>query len=132
VDIRRLGSGDGALLRDGRLRVLEDAPYAFSSSYAREAELGADFWAARVAHSETATTGAIFVALDAGHGVGTAGGFVPRDVPTEATGWGDVGRAGCTAARRGAANHCARQPTGVRPVLDRARGVARAPMNPAV
>jgi GNAT superfamily N-acetyltransferase len=34
-----LGSGDAALLRDVRLRALEEAPYAFSSSYAREAAL---------------------------------------------------------------------------------------------
>ena len=51
MDIRRLGSGDGALLRDIRLRALEEAPYAFSSWYAREAALGADFWTARVAES---------------------------------------------------------------------------------
>jgi GNAT superfamily N-acetyltransferase len=88
VDIRRLGSGDGALLRDVRLRALDEAPYAFSSWYAREAALGAGFWAARVAESETATTGAIFVALDAGRGVGMAGGFFPEDSPADAMLWG--------------------------------------------
>ena len=88
MDIRRLGSGDGALLRDVRLRALEEAPYAFSSSYAREAALGAGFWTARVAESEAATTGAIFVALDAGRGVGMAGGFFPEDSPADAMLWG--------------------------------------------
>jgi GNAT superfamily N-acetyltransferase len=88
VEIRRLGSGDGALLREVRLRALEEAPYAFSSSYAREAALGADFWATRVAQSETATTGAIFVALDAGRCIGMAGGFVREDSPSDATLWG--------------------------------------------
>jgi GNAT superfamily N-acetyltransferase len=83
-----LGSGDAALLRDVRLRALEEAPYAFSSSYAREAALRAGFWAARVAESETATTGAIFVALDAGRGVGMAGGFVPEDSHEAAMLWG--------------------------------------------
>jgi GNAT superfamily N-acetyltransferase len=83
-----LGSGDGALLRDLRLRALEEAPYAFSSWHGREAALGADFWAARVAESETATTSAIFVALDAGRGVGMAGGFVPEDSHADATLWG--------------------------------------------
>jgi GNAT superfamily N-acetyltransferase len=83
-----LGGGDAALLRDVRLRALDEAPYAFASSYTREAALGADFWAARVAESETATTGAIFVALDARRGVGMAGGFVPEDSPSDATVWG--------------------------------------------
>ena len=79
MDIRRLGSGDDALLRDVRLRALEDAPYAFSSWHAREAALGDAFWTARVAESEIARTGAIFAALDAGRSVGMAGGFLPDD-----------------------------------------------------
>jgi GNAT superfamily N-acetyltransferase len=83
---------DGGRIRSGRLacrrHALEEAPYAFSSSYAREAALRAGFWAARVAESETATTGAIFVALDAGRGVGMAGGFVPEDSHADAMLWG--------------------------------------------
>jgi ribosomal protein S18 acetylase RimI-like enzyme len=88
VDIRRLGSGDDALLRDVRLRALEDAPYAFSSWHAREAALGDAFWTARVAESEIARTGAIFAALDGGRSVGMAGGFLPDDEHADAVLWG--------------------------------------------
>ena len=88
VDIRRLGSGDEALLRDVRLRALEDAPHAFSSWHAREAALGDAFWTARVAESEIARTGAIFAALDAGRSVGMAGGFLPDDSHADAVLWG--------------------------------------------
>ena len=88
MDIRRLGSGDDALLRDVRLRALEDAPYAFSSWHAREAALDSAFWTARVAESEIARTGAIFAALDAGRSVGMAGGFLPDDAHADAVLWG--------------------------------------------
>ena len=88
MDIRRLGSGDDVLLRDVRLRALEDAPYAFSSWHAREAALGDAFWTARVAASEIARTGAIFAALDAGRSVGMAGGFLPDDAHADAVLWG--------------------------------------------
>jgi ribosomal protein S18 acetylase RimI-like enzyme len=88
VDIRRLGNDDDALLRDVRLRALEDAPYAFSSWHAREAALGEAFWKARVAESEIARTGAIFAALDAARSVGMAGGFLPDDAHADAVLWG--------------------------------------------
>ena len=88
MDIRRLGSGDDALLRDVRLRALEDAPFAFSSWHAREVALDSAFWTARVAESEIARTGAIFAALDAGRSVGMAGGFLPDDAHADAVLWG--------------------------------------------
>ena len=67
--LRRLLPGELDLLRDVRLRALRDAPYAFGSSYEREAAFGAEDWAQRIAP-------AVFVALEAGRAVGMAGGYV--------------------------------------------------------
>jgi hypothetical protein len=47
MEIARLHAGDGARLRDVRLNALADAPYAFSSSLAREEALGPEFWEER-------------------------------------------------------------------------------------
>ena len=98
MEIRRLRSGDAELCRDVRLRALEDAPYAFSSWLAREAALDCAFWNDRVAESEAATTGAIFVAFDRCRSVGMAGGFFPDEQRVAAVLW-DVGRP--NARRRG-------------------------------
>jgi GNAT superfamily N-acetyltransferase len=88
MEIRRLGSGDAELFRDVRLRALQDAPYAFSSWFAREAALDSVFWNDRVAESAAATAGAIFVALDRGRSVGMAGGFFPDERRVAAVLWG--------------------------------------------
>jgi GNAT superfamily N-acetyltransferase len=88
MEIRRLGIGDAGLFRDVRLRALEDAPYAFSSWFAREAALDSAFWNDRVAESAAATTGATFVALDCGRSVGMAGGFFPDEQRAAAVLWG--------------------------------------------
>jgi hypothetical protein len=44
VEVRRLRQGEGARIRQVRLRALRDAPYAFSSSFEREADDPADVW----------------------------------------------------------------------------------------
>jgi ribosomal protein S18 acetylase RimI-like enzyme len=46
VVIRRIGAGEGPLLRDVRLRALADAPLAFGSSHAREAAWPPALWEA--------------------------------------------------------------------------------------
>jgi GNAT superfamily N-acetyltransferase len=75
MEIRRLRRGDGGQLRDVRLRALADAPYAFSSSWGREVELGPEFWEERAAESELAEDGVVFVATEDDRSVGMAGGF---------------------------------------------------------
>lgn len=88
MEIRRLGRDDAALLRDVRLRALRDAPYAFSSWLAREAELPGAFWRERVAESEAGETGVIYVAFDGGRCVAMAGGFVADQQRGDAMLWG--------------------------------------------
>lgn len=79
---------DGARLRDVRLRALADAPYAFSSSLAREVDLGPGFWEARVAESELGQDGVVFVAVDDDQSVGMAGGFFDDEARTVVMLWG--------------------------------------------
>jgi GNAT superfamily N-acetyltransferase len=75
MEIARLRGGDGGRLRDVRLRALADAPYAFSSSLAREVDLRPEFWEGRVMESELGEDGAVFIATEDDHSVGMAGGF---------------------------------------------------------
>jgi GNAT superfamily N-acetyltransferase len=65
VNVRRTTPDDWETLRDVRLRALRDAPWAFGSTYEREAAFGEADWR-RVAGEAT------FLAGDAG----MAGGFV--------------------------------------------------------
>ncbi len=88
MEIRRLLTDDGERLRDIRLRALRDAPYAFSSSYEREAAYGPELWASGVAQSDGAQDGAVFVAVEDGRCLGMAGGFFPDERRDAATLWG--------------------------------------------
>jgi GNAT superfamily N-acetyltransferase len=75
MEIARLRGGEGGRLRDVRLRALADAPYAFSSSLAREVGLSPEFWEERVVESELGEDGAVFIAIEDDQSVGMAGGF---------------------------------------------------------
>ncbi len=88
ADIRRLGKDDGALLRDVRLRALKDAPYAYSSWFAREADFADEVWDDRVAESDAGRTAAVFAALEGERAVGMAGGYVRQEDPGTVTMWG--------------------------------------------
>lgn len=88
MEIRRLRSGDGGRLREVRLRALADAPYAFSSSFEREAVLGQEFWEDRVAESELGEDGVVFMAIDDARGLGMAGGFFVDEEREVAMLWG--------------------------------------------
>lgn len=88
MEIARLHAGDGARLRDVRLRALADAPYAFSSSLVREEALGPEFWEERVTQSEIGESGAVFIATEDGQDVGMAGGFLDGAETPLATLWG--------------------------------------------
>ena len=73
VEIRQAGPGDWAALRQVRLAALADAPYAFSSTLAMEADRPEAFWRARIRSWPQ------FLAWAGGEPVGIAAGFA--DVP---------------------------------------------------
>lgn len=68
MPIRAADPADWEALRDVRLRALRDAPWAFGSTYEREAAFSPQQWRER--------TGATFLAEAGGRVVGMAGGFV--------------------------------------------------------
>jgi ribosomal protein S18 acetylase RimI-like enzyme len=78
--VRRVRESDWAALRVARLAALADAPYAFSSTVAREQQFTEETWRSRT------RTGAVFGAWSGAEIVGLATG---RDDPDE--GWGLYG-----------------------------------------
>jgi GNAT superfamily N-acetyltransferase len=72
--IRRIRPGDSGRYRDIRLKALQDAPYAFGSTYEVEATRRDDEWADRVASAAAGAQRAMFLAFHDGSCVGLAGG----------------------------------------------------------
>jgi ribosomal protein S18 acetylase RimI-like enzyme len=66
-----------------RLRALEDAPHAFSSTYARESQFADSEWLARAA-GMNGERGAGFLAMDGEHACGLVGSFLDQNDPTRA------------------------------------------------
>jgi GNAT superfamily N-acetyltransferase len=77
VDIRRIEPGDGDLLRRFRLAALLDAPFAFASLHADEANRTHAQWFELAEARATGFDQATFLALVSGEVVGIIGGFKP-------------------------------------------------------
>jgi GNAT superfamily N-acetyltransferase len=82
MDVRRLAAGEGDRIREIRLRALQDAPYAFSSSFERERDRSAEDW------EDLASTAVVFVALDNDEWLGMVGAYIPDDAPEAVGIWG--------------------------------------------
>jgi ribosomal protein S18 acetylase RimI-like enzyme len=80
--VRRLTEEDWAALRAARLAALADAPYAFSSTLAREQQFGEQMWRAR-------SRSAVFAAWEGEQIVGLATGLRPGQIDNP--GWELVG-----------------------------------------
>ncbi len=78
VLVRETMQADWQALRDIRLLALRDAPYAFSSSYAREAAFEEAEWRQRAARD-----GSFMAFLPEAVPAGLAGGFQPGAGPVE-------------------------------------------------
>jgi len=75
VVVRRITPADGSLLRDVRLRALQDAPQAFASTYADEVGRPRSEWDERVASASAGADRFTALALVGEQCVGLAGGF---------------------------------------------------------
>jgi ribosomal protein S18 acetylase RimI-like enzyme len=80
--------GEGALLREVRLRALQDAPYAFGSWFERELDYAPEVWDDRAAQSDAGIIGAVYVAIEDGRCVGMAGGYFASEDRAAAKLWG--------------------------------------------
>jgi GNAT superfamily N-acetyltransferase len=82
MEVRRLEAGEGDLIRELRLRALQEAPYAFSSTFERERDRSAEDW------EELARTAVVFVAVEEDEWLGMVGAYVPADAPEAVGIWG--------------------------------------------
>lgn len=74
MEVRQLQPDETDLLRAIRLRALQDTPWAYGSTYARELAYTPERWAWFAAQEDSV----IYVAIEGDTGVGMAGSFVPE------------------------------------------------------
>ena len=72
-----------AVFKDVRLRALQEAPYAFGSTYAREVQFDRAEWAMRV-ERWNGERGVGFLAMDGATACGIAGSLLDENNPTRA------------------------------------------------
>jgi ribosomal protein S18 acetylase RimI-like enzyme len=72
-----------SLFKEIRLRALQEAPYAFGSTYARESQFSESEWLARL-ERWNGQRGAGFLAMDGGSPCGIAGSLLDLTDPTRA------------------------------------------------
>ena len=77
ITVRRIADGEGALLRDVRLRALHDSPTAFASTFAAESAENDAHWADRALQGSTGHDTATFLAVRAEDVVGLVVGYHP-------------------------------------------------------
>ena len=82
--ISRLRRGEGALLRELRLRALSDAPYAFATSVEAAEARSAEHWEDFAVKSEAAETQVTFVVVSNRMWLGMASAFLEPDEPRTA------------------------------------------------
>lgn len=75
IHIRRISAADGSELRAIRLAALSDAPTAFASTYAVEAERSDAEWSERALLASTGVDRVTFLARSGPRTVGIAGGY---------------------------------------------------------
>ena len=83
VTIEPITAKDVSLFKTVRLRALQEAPFAFSSTYAREAEFDDTEWLRRVERMNGAK-GVGFLAMAGDAGCGIAGAFLDANDATRA------------------------------------------------
>jgi len=88
VEIRRPVKGEGARLRELRLRALREAPSAFASSFERERGRTLPEWEAVALGNAWDQPIAVFVATDGDQWLAMAGGYLDGDRPGVAGLWG--------------------------------------------
>jgi len=83
VSIERITSHNISLFKDVRLRALQEDPYAFGSTYAREVQFDAAEWTRRVERWNGAR-GVGFLAMDGATACGIAGSLLDENNPARA------------------------------------------------
>ncbi len=79
LSVGRVGAGEGAELRELRLRALADAPEAFNSTFVDMEARPESYWHERAAAASVGETQCLFIAEEAGQWLGMAGGTVDHE-----------------------------------------------------
>ncbi len=81
VEVRRIGAGEGTLLKEVRLAALRDAPHAFASDVEEESAWPPDAWADRAGQRSEGYDAANFVAESEEGAVGLVGAYRSQEEP---------------------------------------------------
>ena len=79
--VRRIAGEDWARWREFRLAMLQEAPYAFGTTYAEMAPKDDAFWQARTERMAASDDTAMYLAEEDGDWLACAGGYVEDGVP---------------------------------------------------
>ena len=79
--VRPIDAGDWHRWREFRLAMLQEAPYAFGTTYAEMVEKDDAFWQDRTATMAAGETTTMFLAEEDGEWLACAGGYVEDGVP---------------------------------------------------
>lgn len=79
--VRRIREGEGARLRELRLRALKEAPYAFATSFQKAAARSAQHWDDFARNSSAGEAQVTFVAAEHDRWLAMASAFVSSDEP---------------------------------------------------
>lgn len=82
ITIESITPQKAMLLKDVRLRALQDTPSAFGSTHERESEFSDEKWLERA--TLQVSKGMTYLALNDGEGCGIVGGFLDREDKTRA------------------------------------------------
>jgi ribosomal protein S18 acetylase RimI-like enzyme len=88
MELRRVRAGEGASLRDLRLRALADAPRAFFTTLDTDAAEPPEHWEHLAAASEAGASDVVFVVVRDDRWVAMAGGGLDAGRPSAAVLWG--------------------------------------------
>lgn len=83
ISIERITPQNVQAFKAVRLQALQDSPFAFGSTYARESQFSDEEWLRRV-ENWSGVTGAGFLAIDKNEACGIAGAFLEGKDPIQA------------------------------------------------
>lgn len=99
MQVRRLRTGEWERWRDFRLAMLQEAPYAFGTTFAQASAMTEDEWRERTRRMSEDTDTVMYVVEQDGDWLACAGGYVEDGVPNVFGVWTRPGARGRGAAR---------------------------------
>lgn len=99
MEVRRLRADEWERWREFRLAMLQEAPYAFGTTFADASAYTEDTWRQRVERMATSDDTVMYVTESGGEWLASAGGYVEDGIPNVFGVWTRPGARGRGAAR---------------------------------